>query len=39
ESGGRFFEQSTCHWRPSVTGGVRADEAAALLKSFFKARR
>lgn len=39
ESGGRFFEQPTCHWRPSVTGGVRADEAAALLKSFFKARR
>lgn len=39
ESGSRFFEQPTCHWRPSVTGGVRADEAAALLKSFFKARR
>jgi len=39
ESGGRFFEQPTCHWRPSVTGDVRADEAAALLKSFFKARR
>jgi tRNA(Arg) A34 adenosine deaminase TadA len=39
EHGGRFFEQPTCHWRPSVTGGVCADEAAALLKSFFKARR
>ena len=39
ESGSRFFEQPTCHWRPSVTGGVRADEAAALLKTFFKARR
>jgi len=39
ESGSRFFEQPTCHWRPSVSGGVRADEAAALLKSFFKARR
>ena len=39
ESGSRFFEQPTCHWRPSVTGGVRADEAATLLKSFFKARR
>lgn len=39
ESGGRFFEQPTCHWRPSVTAGVRAEESADLLKSFFKARR
>ena len=39
ESGGRFFEQPTCNWRPSVTAGVRAEESADLLKSFFKARR
>ena len=39
QSGGRFFEQPTCHWRPAITGGVRADEAADLLRSFFKARR
>ncbi len=39
EHGARFFEQPTCHWRPSVTGGVRAEEAAKLLKDFFKARR
>lgn len=39
EHGGRFFEQPTCHWRPGVAGGVRAEEAAKLLKDFFKARR
>jgi tRNA(adenine34) deaminase len=37
--GPRFFEQATCHWRPSVQGGVLADEASALLKGFFQARR
>ena len=37
--GPRFFEQPTCHWRPSVEGGVLADEASALLKGFFRARR
>jgi tRNA(Arg) A34 adenosine deaminase TadA len=39
ESGGRFFEQPTCHWRPDVTSGVDADAAAKVLKDFFKARR
>jgi tRNA(adenine34) deaminase len=39
DNGVRFFEQPTCHWRPSVTGGVMADESAALLRAFFKARR
>jgi tRNA(Arg) A34 adenosine deaminase TadA len=38
-SGPRFFEGPTCHWRPEVTGGVLAQDSAALLKSFFKARR
>jgi tRNA(adenine34) deaminase len=37
--GARFFEQPTCHWRPSVTAGVRGDEAAALLREFFRTRR
>lgn len=37
--GPRFFEQSTCHWRPSVEGGVMAEESAALLRDFFRARR
>jgi tRNA(adenine34) deaminase len=37
--GPRFFEQPTCHWRPTVEGGVLAEESSAMLKSFFKARR
>jgi tRNA(Arg) A34 adenosine deaminase TadA len=37
--GPRFFEQPTCHWRPAVEGGLLADESAALLKAFFRARR
>jgi len=37
--GPRFFDQPTCHWRPSVTGGILAEESSALLKGFFKARR
>ena len=37
--GPRFFDQPTCHWRPDVTGGMLADESAAMLRSFFKARR
>jgi len=37
--GPRFFEQPTCHWRPEITGGVLADESAALLRRFFRARR
>ena len=37
--GPRFFEQPTCHSRPAVTAGVMAEESAALLKGFFKARR
>jgi tRNA(Arg) A34 adenosine deaminase TadA len=39
ESGPRFFEQPTCHWRPDVRGGVMAEEVGALLKDFFRARR
>jgi tRNA(adenine34) deaminase len=37
--GPRFFEQPTCHSRPTVTSGVLADESSALLKGFFRARR
>lgn len=39
ESGVRFFEQPTCHWKPKVEGGVMAAESAAMLRAFFKARR
>ena len=38
-NGPRFFEQPACHSRPTVTGGVLADESSDLLKAFFKARR
>ncbi len=38
-SGPRFFEQPTCHWRPVVEHGLLAEDSAALLKGFFKARR
>jgi tRNA(adenine34) deaminase len=37
--GARVFDQATCHWRPSVQGGVLAQESADLLRSFFRARR
>ena len=39
DSGVRFFEQASCHHAPAVTGGVLAEPASALLKSFFRARR
>jgi tRNA(adenine34) deaminase len=39
ESGVRFFDAPTCHWRPSLLGGVSEEECAALLKDFFRARR
>ena len=39
-NGPRFFEQSTCHWRPEIEQDAQyAGEAAQLLKDFFKARR
>jgi tRNA(Arg) A34 adenosine deaminase TadA len=38
-SGPRFFESPTCHWRPEVEGGLLAEESAALLRDFFRARR
>lgn len=37
--GPKFFEQPTCHWRPDIVRGPYAEESAALLKSFFRARR
>jgi tRNA(adenine34) deaminase len=37
--GPRFFDQPTCHWRPTVEGGLMADESARLLRGFFRARR
>ena len=37
--GGQFFTQPTCHHKPDVTAGVLAEEAATLLRTFFKERR
>ncbi|MBU6372904.1 MAG: nucleoside deaminase [Alphaproteobacteria bacterium] len=37
--GPRLFEQPTCHWRPEVAGGLRADDSAEMLRAFFRARR
>jgi tRNA(adenine34) deaminase len=38
-NGPRFFDQPTCHWRPTVEGGVLAPESSAMLRGFFQARR
>ena len=38
-NGPRFFEQPTCHWRPTVEGGLLGQEAGELLRGFFRARR
>ena len=37
--GARVFDQPTCHWKPATQGGVEAEEAAAMLKAFFRQRR
>jgi tRNA(adenine34) deaminase len=37
--GARFFSQPTCHHAPEVYPGIGEDEAAGLLRDFFKARR
>lgn len=39
DSGVRFFASPTCHHVPEVYSAVGEQEAAALLKDFFRARR
>jgi tRNA(adenine34) deaminase len=39
ESGVRFFAQPTCHHVPEVYSAVGEQEAASMLRDFFKARR
>ncbi len=39
DHGPRFFRQSTCHHAPEAYGGIREGEAAAMLRTFFAARR
>ena len=36
DHGPRVFEQSTCHHRPEVVGGMEETSASTLLKKFFK---
>ncbi len=36
DHGPRIFEQTTCHHRPEVIGGVRELECSRLLKHFFE---
>ena len=37
--GARVFQHKQCHHRPQVFDGIRADEAGALLRAFFRQRR
>jgi len=39
ESGPRFFSQPTCHHAPEVYGGMDEEEAAELLREFFRRKR
>ena len=39
DNGPRFFGLPSCHHAPEVYGGLRESEAAAMLRSFFAARR
>lgn len=39
DHGPRVFEQSTCHHRPEVIGGMGETASALLLKEFFKGLR
>ena len=39
DHGARVLAAPSCHHRPEVYGGIAADEAASLLKRFFRARR
>lgn len=39
DHGPRIYEQSTCHHRPEIVGGLSESECADMLKSFFRERR
>lgn len=39
DHGARIFEQTSCHHRPEIYGGIQESRAEALLKRFFAARR
>ncbi len=39
ENGGRFFNQPTCHHKPTVFDGIEASTASKMLKEFFQHHR
>lgn len=39
DNGPRIFASTSCHHAPEVYGGLAAQDAASLLKSFFKEKR
>jgi tRNA(adenine34) deaminase len=39
DSGVRFFASPTCHHAPEIYGGMGEQQASALLREFFEARR
>ncbi|HJU15149.1 MAG TPA: nucleoside deaminase [Stellaceae bacterium] len=39
EHGARLFAQPTVHHRPEIYGGIAEEEAAGLLRAFFRQRR
>lgn len=39
DHGPRIYNHPTCHHKPEVIGGVREQEAAKMLQTFFKEKR
>ncbi|MFL5287089.1 MAG: nucleoside deaminase [Rhodopila sp.] len=39
DHGARIFQAPFCHHRPEVIGGVREQEASALMRAFFQQKR
>ena len=39
EYGARIFDQTSCHHRPEIYGGLQEAKSALLLKNFFETRR
>ncbi len=39
EHGAKVYDHVTCHHKPEIIGGINEEEAAELLKKFFKNKR
>lgn len=37
--GGKFYDQPTCHHKPTIEHGLMAEECGQILKDFFKDKR